>query len=172
MKVWNNPFRVNVRLYTHYTFNFKNVSVIQAIQVSHTHENIQLAKSLMTMKYLWKNRQFLHYKTSHGRSSMKHVFAELLPVQNTVCATVYDANDIGKKGFSPKKSMSRAERSELLSEPRRRNRVPSSWVAGNMATEEISEQEIYNPHFKDLASRFFTNESIVGEETDNKLEPV
>lgn len=148
------------------------MSVIQPIWVSHTHKNIQLVMSLMTMKYLWKNRQFLHCKTSHGRSSMKHVFAELLPVQNTVCGTVHDTNDTGKKGFSPKKSLSWAERSERLSEPRRKNRVPSSWVAGNMATEELSEQEVYNPHFKDLASRFLPNESIVGEETDNKLEPV
>lgn len=54
------------------------MKVIQDIGVSHTHENIWLSTSLVTLKFLWKNRKILHSQNI-THIIMKHAFIETLP---------------------------------------------------------------------------------------------
>lgn len=69
--------------------------------------------------------------------------------------------------------------SECLPGPRSGYRILPSRVAGHRTrlTEEKaltlrSGWIISNVHFKDLASRFPVNDSVIGEETGSKIEPV
>lgn len=56
----------------------KNMKVIQDTELSHTHENTWLSTSLVTLTFLWKNREILHSQNS-THIIMKHAFPETLP---------------------------------------------------------------------------------------------
>lgn len=54
------------------------MKVTQDIGVSHTHENIWLSASLVTLIFLWESRKTLHSQNS-THIIMKHAFIETLP---------------------------------------------------------------------------------------------
>lgn len=56
----------------------KTMNVIQDIGVSHTHENIWLSTSLVTLTFLWKNKKTLHSQNITQGIIMKHGFLETL----------------------------------------------------------------------------------------------